>query len=139
MDEESARALEEMRALFATMTAVVSEDQLAVFVAQAGLVPPGKRAQDLPPWPSWVKHRRSLRTGGAAWAHQDRAERLRAFERPVLLVTGHGTAHFLRRITDALATTFPRARVIELDGGHAPQIVEMARFLDELTRFQGAE
>jgi pimeloyl-ACP methyl ester carboxylesterase len=135
LDAEAARASEELRALYGAMTEDVSEEQLAGFVRHAGLVPPGKRPEELPPWASWVKHRRSLRTGGAAWEHRDHAERLRAFDRPVLLVTGRGTAHFLRRIIDGLAATLPQARVLELNGGHAPQIVEPDRFVEELTAF----
>jgi pimeloyl-ACP methyl ester carboxylesterase len=135
IDAESARAVEEVRSLYATMVGDVSEDQLATFVCQAGLCPPGTSPQQLPPWPSWVKHRRSLRTGDAAWAHRDSVERLRAFDRPVLLVTGRGTARWLRQITDGLAGMLPNARVLELDGGHAPQLVDKDRFLDAFTRF----
>jgi pimeloyl-ACP methyl ester carboxylesterase len=135
IDEQSARERDELRALYATMTEDVTEAQLAKFVAYAGLVPPGKRAEELPPWPSWVEHRRSLRTGDVPWRHTDTAERLRAFDRPVLLVKGTGSSHFLYRILDGLALTLPHARMIELPGGHAPQIVAFDAFLAELLRF----
>jgi pimeloyl-ACP methyl ester carboxylesterase len=134
-DPELARDIEELRALYASMVDDVSEAQLATFVCHVGLCPPGARPQQLPPWPVWVQHRRSLRGGSAPWEHHDTAERLRAFDRPVLLVTGRGTAPFLRRITDALASVLPRARVVELAGGHAPQIVDKDRFLDALESF----
>lgn len=126
----------EMRALYATMTDDVTEAQLATFTRHAGLVPPGGEPEKLPSWPSWVEHRRSLRTGDAIWAHHDRASRLLAFDRPVLLVKGTGSSHFLHRIIDGLAANLPDARVIELPGGHAPQIVAMDRFLAALTAFQ---
>jgi pimeloyl-ACP methyl ester carboxylesterase len=114
----------------------VTEDQLALFVCQAGLCPPGKSPKELPQWPVWVKHRRSLRTGDAPWAHTDNVARLRAFGKPVLLVKGTGSAYFLHRIEDGLAKTLPRAQMIELPGGHAPNVVAMDAFLDQMAAFQ---
>ena len=115
LDQPSARGIEALSALYATMGDDVTEDQLATFVCEAGLCPP-----NTPPH------------------HRDTVVRLRAFDRPVLLVTGRGTAPFLRRIVDALSGTLPHARLIELDGGHAPQIVEKDRFLDALEQFHSA-
>lgn len=135
LDAEAARGRDELRALYATMTVDVTEQQLATFVRSAGLVPPGKSADELPPWKSWVAHRRSLRTGDATWLHRDTAARLRAFDRPVLLVKGTGSSHFLHRITDGLAATLPRAKVVEMPGGHGPQIAAMDAFLDLLGTF----
>jgi pimeloyl-ACP methyl ester carboxylesterase len=51
-------------------------------------------------------------------------------------VKGTGSSHFLHAIIDALAATLPNARVIELPGGHAPQLVAMDRFLAEVAAFQ---
>lgn len=135
IDEQSARERDELRALYATMTEDVTEAQLAKFVAYAGLVPAGQRAEDLPPWKSWVEHRRSLRTGDVPWRHTDTAARLRAFDKPVLLVKGTGSSHFLYRILDGLVATLPRAQMIELPGGHAPQIVAFDAFLAKLLAF----
>jgi pimeloyl-ACP methyl ester carboxylesterase len=135
-DAEAARGSSEVHALYRQMTDDVTEAQLAAFVRQAGLCPPGKSPEELPPWPSWVKHRRSLRTGEAPWAHTDTAARLRGFDRPVLLVKGTGSAHFLHRIEDGLAKTLPRAQMIELPGGHAPNIVAMDAFLERMAAFQ---
>ncbi len=135
-DAESTRESDAMRALYATMTGDVSEDQLATFLCQAGLCPPGKSPRELPQWPTWVKHRRSLRTGGAEWKHTDSAAHLRAFDRPVLLVKGTGSSHFLHRIVDGLAATLPHAKTIELPGGHAPNIVSMDVFLQAMASFQ---
>jgi pimeloyl-ACP methyl ester carboxylesterase len=134
-DDQSRRESAAMRELYATMTDDVTEDQLAAFVAGAGLCPPGTEPRDLPQWPLWVEHRRSLLTGFAAWDHADSAERLRAFSPPVLLVKGTGSSHFLHRIIDALAATVPNVEVLELPGGHAPQIVAMDAFLDRLASF----
>jgi pimeloyl-ACP methyl ester carboxylesterase len=135
-DGETRRESDALRALYRQMTRDVTEDQLGAFVRQAGLVPPGKSPSELPPWRSWVEHRRSLRTGDACWEHKDDAARLRAFRRPALLVRGTGSAHFLFRIIDGLAQTLPRAQVVELPGGHAPQIVAMDAFMERLAAFQ---
>jgi len=137
-DPQARRESDEMLALYQKMGDDVSEAQLATFVCQAGLCPPGKAPQELPAWPTWVKHRRSLRTRDAAWAHTDTAGRLRSFDRPVLLLKGTGSTHFLHRITDGLAATLPRAQVVELPGGHAPQIVAVDDFLARLAAFQAA-
>lgn len=136
MDSQSQREATELRTLHDTMKDDVSEEQLARFLTQAGLCPPGKRPQDLPLWPAAVHHRRSLRIGDAVFGHQDRADRLRAFPRPVLLFKGVGSSHFLHRIVDVLAETLPRAEVVELPGGHAPQLAAPEQFLDRLGAFQ---
>lgn len=138
LDAESKRESDQLRELYARMTEDVREDQLAAFVGQAGLVPPGKAAVDLPSWPVWVKYRRSLRTGGAAWAHTDDVARLRAFRRPVLLFKGTGSSHFLHQIVDGLQSAFPNAEVVELPGGHAPQMAATDRFLERLAAFQAS-
>jgi pimeloyl-ACP methyl ester carboxylesterase len=135
-DAETARESEAMHALYRQMTGDVTEEQLAAVVCQAGLCPPGKSPKELPSWPSWVEHRRSLRTGDAAWAHRDTAARLRAFDRPVLLVKGTGSAHFLHRIEDGLAAALPHAKLIELPGGHAPNLVSADAFLEAMADYQ---
>jgi pimeloyl-ACP methyl ester carboxylesterase len=135
MDDRSRRERDELEALHLAMVDDVSEEQLSDFVVQAALCPPGKRPEDLPAWPQWVEHRRSLRNGPAVFAHRDDAARLRAFERPVLLVKGTGSSHFLHRIIDVLGETLPRAEVIELPGGHAPQIVAIDASLARLAAF----
>jgi pimeloyl-ACP methyl ester carboxylesterase len=137
-DAESRRESDDVRAIYRTIEQDVSEEGLAAFVSKVGLCPPGKSPRELPQWPVLVEHRRSLRTGDAAWVHTDTAERLRAFDRPVLLVKGTGSAHFLHRIIDGLAATLPGAQVTELPGGHAPQIVAIDDFLARLAAFQAA-
>lgn len=113
----------------------VSEDQLVWFTHFAGFVPKDVDPRTLPQWPAWVKHRQSLRTGDVAFRHEDSAERLRGFARPTLLVKGTGSAPFLHDIIDALAEMLPNNRVVELPGGHAPQLVAKDDFLKILTEF----
>jgi pimeloyl-ACP methyl ester carboxylesterase len=138
-DDQARREVEAIRQLHAEMAGDVSEDQLASFVRQAGFCPPGSAPRDLPAWPVWLEHRRSLLSGVAPWGHRDDADRLRGFDRPVLLVKGTGSSHFLHRIVDGLAGALPRARVLELPGGHAPQIAAMDDFLAALASVHAAE
>ncbi len=139
-DPQSQRESEELRLLYGKMKTQgsVSEDDLDAFLQKAGFGAAGQSLRDLPQWPAWVKHRRSLLTGDAAWAHRDSRDRLHAFDRPVLLVKGTGSSHFLHRIIDALAGSLPRAEVLELPGGHAPQLVAMNDFLARLAVFHAA-
>lgn len=113
----------------------ITEAQLERWAHAVGLVPPGAVAQGLPQWSRWVEHRRSLRNCSAPLDHNDELARLEGFDRAVLLVTGTGTPSWLRRITDVLADRLPHARVIEMPAGHAPQLVSMERFLEELKAF----
>jgi len=136
MDPQSERELAALRAVHPAPDGAVSEEQLAGFLRQAGLCPPGQRPEELPLWPVALRHRRSLRNGAAVFGHHDRADRLRGFHRPVLLFKGTGSAHFLHRIIDALAQTLPDGQVRELPGGHAPQLVAPDQFLAQVAAFQ---
>jgi pimeloyl-ACP methyl ester carboxylesterase len=114
----------------------VTEADLVEFVRFASLCPPDVNPESLPQWPLWLEHRQSLRGQfDAEFAQRDTIERLRKFERPMLLVKGGGSTPVLHRIIDTLDATLPRTRLLELAGGHAPHIVEMERFLEELDRF----
>jgi pimeloyl-ACP methyl ester carboxylesterase len=106
LDERSQKESDDLHALYRGMKAKgsVSEEDLDSFMQQAGFGVPGTSLKSVPQWPSWVKHRRSLLTGDAAWNHRDSEQRLRAFDRPVLLVKGTGSSYFLHRIIDALGT-----------------------------------
>jgi len=115
----------------------VSEADLVAFVRYASLCPPDIQPETLPNWSVWMEHRRSLRGQfDAQFAQRDTVEQLRDFRRPVLVVKGRGSTPALLRIADILAETLPQARLVELDGGHAPHIVEIDAFLNELMRFQ---
>ncbi|CAN5680072.1 alpha/beta fold hydrolase [soil metagenome] len=131
-DDPEVRSLE---ALGRGLKHKITEADLERFVAMVGLVPPATRPQELPQWPVWMRHRRSLRQGAAAVDHHDDPSRLRDFAQPVLLVTGTGTAPFLRRIHEILAQELPHARTAEMPAGHAPHLVSADRFLAELAAF----
>ena len=127
--------IQRLSRMFRSLKGEITEAQLERWANAVGLVPPGAVAQDLPHWSRWVEHRRSLRNCSAPLDHNDEPARLDGFDRPVLLVTGTGTPSWMRRITDTLAERLPYARVIELPGGHAPQLVSMESFLEELAAF----
>jgi pimeloyl-ACP methyl ester carboxylesterase len=121
--------------LLRSLRGEITEAQLEEWARAVGLIPPQASARELPQWPTWMEHRRSLRNSAAPLDHTGELARLSAFDRPVLLVTGTGTPRWLRRITDTLATRFPDVRTLEMPAGHAPQLVSMERFLEELVAF----
>jgi pimeloyl-ACP methyl ester carboxylesterase len=127
--------LKELLELGRSLEDDVSEADLERFIRAVALAPPGIAPRELPQWPVWMEHRHSLLNTTAPFEHRDDPERLKSFDLPVLLVTGTGTSRFLRRIHDTLAATLPRARTAEMPAGHAPQLVSMERFLEELARF----
>lgn len=113
----------------------VSESQLEWFSHASGLVPDGVDPRTLPQWPIWVQHRQSLRMGDAPYRHEDSLERVRGFDRPVLLFKGEGSARQYLDVVDVLVGEFPDAEVRTLPGGHACHIVSINEFMDVLTPF----
>ena len=138
MDDRSREESRAMRELYLSMTGDVTPEQLAEFCKRAGFVPQGTDPATLPQWPSWVEHRRSLRTGTVAWDHVGSLARLETFPRPVLLVKGMASSHFLHAITDALAATLPQVEVLELPGGHAMHLEATDAFLARLAAFHAS-
>lgn len=132
LDAEAKQNEEVLRALHDD----ISEEQLEQFLCAVGFCPPGQSARKLPQWSLWVRFRQSLRNSPAVLNYNDDPTRLRAFQRPVLLVKGTGSAKFLHQIIDVLSTELPRAQVVEMPAGHAPQIVSMERFLEQMKAFQ---
>jgi len=138
-DKPQGRDYGTLWALAQTIEDDVSEEQLEQFARAVGLCPPGVSPRDPPQWQVWLHHRQSLRGGvSAPLVHRDDPARLRAFQRPVLLVKGTGSAPWLHQVLDRLAVQLPRGQVLELPSGHAPQIVSMDRFLEQLSAFQSA-
>lgn len=128
LDQETEDAL----AMLTSLREDITEADLERFLCAVGLCPPGQPIRQHPQWPVWVRHRRSLRNSPAAVEHTDQPSRLKNIRCPVLLVKGVGSAGFLRQIIDRLAAHIPQAEVIDLPAGHAPQIVSMDSFLEEL-------
>jgi pimeloyl-ACP methyl ester carboxylesterase len=114
----------------------VSEAQLESFLTAAGLVRPGTSARTMPRWASWNRHRQSLRNNAAVLSFRGDLDRLKRFDRPVLLVKGTGSSPVFHAAIDAMATRFPRAKVVEVPAGHGPHLVSTDRFLELLAEFQ---
>jgi pimeloyl-ACP methyl ester carboxylesterase len=127
---------EELRDAMADYTrAEVGEDDLAAFLHAVGVVPADVDPRTLDRWPVWVKYRNSLSLGDIPFHHSEDIDRLRAFDRPVLLIKGTGSPPHMVDMVDALATEFPQARVVELAGGHAMVVVSLDAFIDIVSRF----
>ena len=123
---------------FKTLHGDITEDMLAKFLQHAGFVAPGQNARELPQWDRWVPFRRSLRNSPAVVGFKDDIKRLEQFQVPTLLVKGTGSSPWLHRIIDTLGTTIPNSRTVEFPAGHAPHIISMDKFMEQLGRFQSA-
>jgi pimeloyl-ACP methyl ester carboxylesterase len=131
----SRQLLDEQKYLQTLATDDVSEAQLIEFMHVFKLLPEDMDPRTLPQWPTWSKHRQSLRIGDVEFRHEDSFELVRTFEKPVLLVKGEGSNPSMYAVTDVLAEELPNVRVVIFPGGHAPHIVSMQPFLERFTRF----
>ncbi|MDF9798628.1 pimeloyl-ACP methyl ester carboxylesterase [Catalinimonas alkaloidigena] len=117
----------------------ITEEMLAAFLRDAGVLREGQSAQEHPMWPQWIDYRQSLQNLPAIYAQRDDLNRLMAFNLPVMLVKGSGSSPNLHLIVDELASHLPDANLIEMPGGHLPHIVSMDSFLTALENFQNVE
>ncbi|HEX6323864.1 MAG TPA: alpha/beta hydrolase [Vicinamibacterales bacterium] len=95
-----------------------TDAQLAAFLCALGACgeePPEDGTTELKVWEA---RRAALGGLSAVPNHRDSVERLKAFAKPVLLMTGAATVDFHRRINDHLATLLPRVERAEVAGGH---------------------
>lgn len=112
---------------------IVTEDDLAVFFSLAGFVEDPAQARQHYYWDRAVPHRMAL-----SWAFDELAESdlsladLARIDCPVLLTKGATSDAWDKRVVDLLGEYLPRARVVELDGGHAHHIESIDRFTEEL-------
>jgi pimeloyl-ACP methyl ester carboxylesterase len=102
------------------------------FLVRAGLGEPDEDFESQPGWPVWARNRQVLSIFGTLWDYTDSLERLRGLEVSVLAVKGTDTTELEAAVVDELAATVPRARTLELPGGHASHIENIDRFLAEL-------
>jgi pimeloyl-ACP methyl ester carboxylesterase len=112
-----------------------TDDQLVRFRCVLGVcglkAPAANEAGD----DDWTARRAALRGLAAVANHSDDPARLRAFRRPVLIVTGTTTVSFHRRINEILAATLPRAERVELRGGHGAVATAQDEFVTMLRAF----
>lgn len=114
----------------------ITDGALERFLWISGLVPPGQSPRDLPQWPTWSRHRQSLRLLPSLWEYEVDRERLPELTAPTLLVKGTGSQRFNHLVVDALAERLPNAEVAEWPGGHAPHLVSTEPFLERMRVFQ---
>lgn len=115
----------------------VTVDDFKDFLVRAGFGQPGDDFESLPSWPVWVRNRQVLSAIGTIHDYTDSLDRLRSLDVPVLAVKGTDTTQQDAAVVDDLVATAPRARLLELPGGHACHIENIDRFLDELTKHTG--
>lgn len=112
-----------------------TDHQLTQFQERLGKSDAQPPVKNGPDWEVWVAKRRALRGLSAVPNHTDDPKRLRAFGRPVLIVTGKSTVAFHRRINDVLASDLPQAERVELDGGHAAPSTDPPAFVAAVRAF----
>jgi pimeloyl-ACP methyl ester carboxylesterase len=117
------------------LTKEPTDEQLVQFQERLGKPDARPPAVGQPGRDDWEARRSALRGLSAVADHTDDPQRLRTFRRPVLVVTGSRTVGFHRRINDALAASLPAAERVELEGGHAAPVTEVAAFVPELRSF----
>lgn len=111
----------------------VTEDDLAVFLWKAGFVANSSQARNNPYWERALPHRTTL-----SWLSEDLMssdipiEDLARIDCPTLLTKGTTTELWEKRVVDLLGEYLPKARVVEIEGGHAHHIESLNQFLDEL-------
>ena len=116
-------------------THVPTDAQLVEFLRALGDCNTSAPAQNDPLRAQWLNRRRCLRGLSAVPNHIDDVERLRNFERPVLLVTGAESPRFHRRINELLAAQLPMVQTAELPGGHSAVNTARNAFLARLRSF----
>lgn len=109
----------------------VSEDDLATFLAVAGLAASPVAARQHPSWDDWVPHRAAL-----SWLTPELMEPprtladLAAITCPVLLTRGTTTSPWQAAVVEGLAGQLHDARMVELSGGHAHHLESIDAFID---------
>lgn len=71
-----------------------------------------------PMWPKWLKQKNRLRGLSAVPAYTISVEKLQAFQKPVLIVTGNTTIAANQVIDNLLSQAFPNAKKASLPGDH---------------------
>jgi hypothetical protein len=71
-----------------------------------------------PMWPQWVSHKDRLRGLSAVPAYQVDLKKIKAFHKPVLIVTGTTTINSNKIIDSLLVHEFSSARAGSLPGEH---------------------
>lgn len=111
----------------------VTEDDLAMFLANAGFVDDPTHARTHPYWERAVPHAMALSwISEALMVSRHSVDDLTSITCPVLLTKGTHTEEWEKRVVDLLGQHLPDAHVVELEGGHAHHIEDLDRFLGHL-------
>ena len=110
---------------------VVTEHDLARFLAYAGFLKDSAEARLHPAWETWASHRMALSWQDSVKSSGRAVEEISSITCPVLLINGTSTEFWLKRIIDILGERIPNARIVELAGDHASHIQSIDRFLEE--------
>lgn len=113
----------------------ISEEQLVGFTHYAGLIPADIDPRSLPQWESWYKHRQSLRISNSPYHYENSIERVRQFNKPVLLIKGENSNPMYHQIIDILDAELPDSMIATYPSGHAPHILSMQPFMKKFTTF----
>ncbi len=112
---------------------IVTDDDLASFLASAGFVDDPARARTHAYWERAAPHRMALSWLSEALMGSDLSVAdLRSIDCPALVTKGTTTEPWEMRVVDLLGSYLPNARVVEIEGSHAHHIESIDRFLDEL-------
>lgn len=118
--------------LYSLSGRIITEDDLARFLYEAGFVDDPSNARGDPYWERALPHRMTL-----SWLSEDlmgsdaTIADLAGITCPVLLTKGSVTVGWEKRVVDLLVEHLPASRAVELDGDHAHHIQSIDRFLDE--------
>jgi pimeloyl-ACP methyl ester carboxylesterase len=118
-EEESARGFHEY--FVGLEGREVTDDDLCEFLLRAGLGSEDTDFKSLPQWDLWSSCRQALSWGGEKMTNSAAAG-IEGYERldiPTLVLRGRSTSPWLREVAGHLAQEMPKARLVELDGGHA--------------------
>lgn len=130
LDQELERFVDYLHSLAGK---IITEDDLAEFLAKAGFVEDPAAARQDPYWEKALPHRMALSWLSEELMGSDHSVAdLARLEVPVLLTKGTRTEVWEQRVVDLLGQYLPNARVAEIQGTHAHHIESIDRFIDEL-------
>ena len=116
-----------------------TESEAAAFICGGPFrCAPGDELQhvrQLPLWPTVMKNRAALSAAYAVIEHRPSPSLLQNLKVPVLYVSGAGTSDFHAGINAAFRRSLPRARYLELPGGHAAPTVSANPLADAILEF----
>ncbi len=117
---------------------VPTESEAAAFICVAFGCPPGDELQhvsQLPFWPTVVKNRAALSAIYANAEHRPSRSLLQSLQAPVLYISGTGTGAYNGGVNAAFRRQLPRARYLELPGGHAAPTVSAKPLAEAILEF----